>query len=407
MNESMKNYNKAMEKFQAGKINRALEYCEEAVALDLNNRAALNLKGMILYLKGNLNAAEASWKVNSNINNDGIASSYLENIAEDEEREFLYNRALKEIKAFNIEEAIDLLEKAKESDFNAINVYNALTYCYIKVGYLEKAKASIDKVISIEKNNKVANDYIKELNNNGKSYKNIINKKVALAGSIAIGFVVIGGSLLLSEGVNYKKIESEGKKPPVVAQDDLDKNKEEGTKPEGTKPEVKKEYNLKKLIESKNYEELMIAFEGNRDSISVENQKDFEEAKEILETKGVKYFYDKGLNEFKAGEFGNANKEFQNGFKYAKGSYLERHLNYMIAVSYEKLENFDEAISYYEKFNKSFEDGEYSEEVLYKLAVLNKEKDLKKSKNYAWSLKEKYPNSIYNNDNIRSILNKE
>lgn len=147
--------------------------------------------------------------------------------------------------------------------------------------------------------------------------------------------------------------------------------------------------------------------EENRKSITEENQKDFELAKELLETKGVKYFYDEGLNEFKNGEFGKANKEFQKGFKYAKGSYLENHLNYMIAVSFEKLDDKENSIKYYSDYEKNFKEGEYLEEVLYKLAILNKDRNISESKKYAEKLQYKFNDSIYNNNNIKSILESE
>ena len=292
MNNSMKNYNKAVEKFQVGNIDKALEYCEEAVALDINNKAALNLKGMILYLKGNLNAAQASWKVNVNINNDSIAKSYLDNIKDDILREKLYAKALQKIKSFNLEEAITLLESAKESDFNAINVYNALTYCYIKLGNKEKAKECIEKVISVERSNKVANDYINELGLKGRGFSNIINKQVALAGSIAIGLVVIGGVLILSNSTNFKK-NTQSKKPQSVISKNDESNKNESKNNEESTikdNEEEKQYSLKELVEKENYDGLIIAMEENRKSITEENQKDFELAKELLETKGVKYF---------------------------------------------------------------------------------------------------------------------
>lgn len=409
MNNSMKNYNKAVEKFQVGNIDKALEYCEEAVALDINNKAALNLKGMILYLKGNLNAAQASWKVNVNINNDSIAKSYLDNIKDDMLREKLYAKALQKIKSFNLEEAITLLESAKESDFNAINVYNALTYCYIKLGNKEKAKECIEKVISVERSNKVANDYINELGLKGRGFSNIINKQVALAGSIAIGLVVIGGVLILSNSTNFKK-NTQSKKPQSVISKNDESNKNESKNNEESTikdNEEEKQYSLKELVEKENYDGLIIAMEENRKSITEENQKDFELAKELLETKGVKYFYDEGLNEFKNGEFGKANKEFQKGFKYAKGSYLENHLNYMIAVSFEKLDDKENSIKYYSDYEKNFKEGEYLEEVLYKLAILNKDRNISESKKYAEKLQYKFNDSIYNNNNIKSILESE
>ena len=45
-------YSKAIKYYEEGKLEKALLQCEEAISLNLRNSAALNLKGLLLYLKG-------------------------------------------------------------------------------------------------------------------------------------------------------------------------------------------------------------------------------------------------------------------------------------------------------------------------------------------------------------------
>lgn len=79
----------------------------------------------------------------------------------------------------------------------------------------------------------------------------------------------------------------------------------------------------------------------------------------------------------------------------------------MIAVSFEKLDDKDNAIKYYSDYEKNFKESEYLEEVLYKLAILNKDRNISESKKYAEKLQYKFNDSIYNNNNIKSILESE
>ena len=62
---------------------------------------------------------------------------------------------------------------------------------------------------------------------------------------------------------------------------------------------------------------------------------------------------------------------------------------------------------YYSDYEKNFKEGEYLEEVLYKLAILNKDRNISESKKYAEKLQYKFNDSIYNNNNIKSILESE
>ena len=85
MNKKVKKaYDKAMDYYEKGKINKALEICEEILLEGLDNPVVLNFKGLLLYQKGNLNEAITVWKINKDLNNDDIAKNYIKDAIADE-----------------------------------------------------------------------------------------------------------------------------------------------------------------------------------------------------------------------------------------------------------------------------------------------------------------------------------
>ncbi|MDU3349883.1 MAG: tetratricopeptide repeat protein [Clostridium sp.] len=78
---------------------------------------------------------------------------------------------------------------------------------------------------------------------------------------------------------------------------------------------------------------------------------------------------------------------------------------FLLASTYEKLGDNNEAIKNFEKYISSYENGNYIEESYYKIALLYRDLNKDKSKYYAKELISKYSNSIYNNTNIKDILN--
>lgn len=156
--EDKKLYERAMKLYGKGNIDKALELCEKAISCNMKNSSALNLKGLLLYIKGELKAATDTWKINWDFNNNSLSRGYLKDSKEDEKRLVEYIEALNMIKALKIREALEKLYFCAESDFNLINVYNALAYCYIKTGDFKKADDCINKVLSANKNNKAAMD---------------------------------------------------------------------------------------------------------------------------------------------------------------------------------------------------------------------------------------------------------
>ena len=133
MNKKAKRaYNKAMDYYEKGKINKALEICEDVLSEGLDNPAVLNFKGLLLYQKGNLTEAITAWKINRDLNNDDIAKNYIKDAMADERRLDLYKQAEKALRQLKVDMALDLFNRCSESDFNAIKVNTGIAMCYQK-----------------------------------------------------------------------------------------------------------------------------------------------------------------------------------------------------------------------------------------------------------------------------------
>lgn len=132
MDKSSKLYNKALKKYNNGFIDKAFELCEESISLNINNSAAINLKGLLYYIKGDINSCRGLWKMNSQLNKDRVSEKYIQDSSNDEKLLELYNTASILIKELKINEALILLKQCEKSHFNYINVNNYLALCYIK-----------------------------------------------------------------------------------------------------------------------------------------------------------------------------------------------------------------------------------------------------------------------------------
>ncbi len=85
--------------------------------------------------------------------------------------------------------------------------------------------------------------------------------------------------------------------------------------------------------------------------------------------------------------------------------YLNEHILFMMASSYEGLEDIENANKYYEIYVDKYEkNGSYIEQCLYSLAINNEGIDKEKSKKYAKILTNRFSKSEYNNSRIKAIL---
>lgn len=417
MKSSKKLYLQALNEYNKGYIDRALQLCEESIYINMNNSAAINLKGLLLYLKGDLKGAKALWQMNIHVNKDSVSKKYLQDSSEDNIRNNLFESALKLIKEGKINNAITTLNKCRESDFNYIDVNNYLSVCYISKEEYSKAKIHIDKVLELDKKNKLAMQNNKKLYSLGK-IKNPNNKKLIISlvsGICVISLIAVSIGTIKNKGF-FKKTKStsvnlnkENNKKDIVEKKKTkeDKNLNNINKVNENKDNKLKDNELKDYISKKDYEKIYIELNKvDVNKISINEKFLYNQGKELLEKEGVEYFYNKGISYLEKKDYKKSNEYLIKSYNFGKKTWVYPHNIYMLGLCNERMGNIEEAIKYYEIYDNNFKDNSYSDAVLYNLSILYKNIDINNSKIYGKKLIDNYPNSIYNNSNIRNILNK-
>lgn len=418
MDKSGKLYVKAMNKYNDGYIDKALALCEKSIALNITNAAALNLKGILYYLKGDLESAKKMWNINYKRNNDKVSKKYLKDSIRDKERLQLYLDALDLIKSFNISGALEILKQCGNSHFNFINVNNLVSLCYIKQGEYDRALPYIMDVLKTDKKNAAAIMNKKTLTEYGNLKREINYKKIFIV-SASIFFMI--PVLLLGKAYIYKL-----KNPSIMGIREIEKNTQSDKKitsvsdekpiannPIANKPIVNKtpekvEFPQEKFEEAikTNDMEQIIGYVNQWKNADLEmNEKLLMvKAEEIIKGDGIVYFYEKGVKYKEDKKFIQAEKYFLYALPYSKGNYLQEHIIYMLALSYKSGSDFQNAVVYYELSLKQFPKGSYTQEILYNLILINKDIDVEKAKGYAEKLIKQFPNSQYNNTIVKNIL---
>jgi len=435
MDESGKIYVKAMNKYNDGYIDKALDLCERSISLKSTNAAALNLKGILYYIKGDLENAKKMWDINYKRNNDKVSKKYLTDSIRDKKRLQLYISALELIKQLNISEALKILNQCQDSDFNFINVNNNISFCYIKQGEYDKALQYINAVIKVDKKNAQASINKKTLIKYGSLKREIDFEKiviVAVSVFLIIMLIFIGDKNIY----NIKHISIMGAQKlqsgiSLIKGDDKDETK--NSEKTGTnklveinknvrvdksgvnagKTVVNKAQNIhefphqlfKESIKKNNMEQIITYVNRWKNAdLEMNDKLLMVKGEEIIKGKGVLYFYDKGVSYINDREYTKAQKCFLYSLPYSKGNYLEEHILYMLAVSYKSSSDFQNAVKYYEIILKQFPRGSYTQEVLYNLILINKDVDSNKANGYAQKLVKQFPNSIYKNSIVKKIL---
>jgi len=422
MNKKAKrDYKKAMVYYESGKINKALEICEEALLEGLDNPEVLNFKGLLLYQKGNLNDAVTVWEINKDLNNDNIAKNYIKDVMDDEKRLEIYRQGEQALKKLNVDKALELFKRCTESDFNTIKVNTGMAMCYQKKGDFYKAKEYVDKALSIDENAITAKIIEKELKENGVYIKSKNSSKAFLIG-ITVLFVALaiiaGGYLIISKFKNTNLLNNIGQtKSNETLEENSAKaeNKESevedktGINSEATKEESKninfdKEI-LKTLIANNDldgvYEQLKNVKE---EAVRSEDREVYKQATDLMKSQGVSKFYEYGLKYFSQNNYSDARISFDKAYAYSEGNSLKEHILFYRASSSLKQSDNQIALAQYEEYYNQYPKGSYAQEALYELALLNNSLDKVKSKSYANILITNFPKSIYINDNIVGIV---
>ncbi|WML36224.1 tetratricopeptide repeat protein [Clostridium sp. OS1-26] len=423
MDKSKRVYIKALEKYNNGYIDKAIELSEESISLNIKNAAAINLKGLLYYLKGDLDTCQRLWKMNYQLNKDGVSERYLSDSKRDNERQKLYYESLSLIKELKINDALEILEQCLQSDYNYINVNNYMATCCINKGYYDKALSHIEKVLKIDKNNDMAKENKNELKKLGIVNSKVDTKKIActLGGIVCIlAFTLVVINFTKRDTIsrlfmninniksnfknnNTKKETSKGAiKESDVVKSNAAKNNIASVKSEA---QVFPEDNIKKDIENKNFENIYTEYMKWKDkNLSINDKLTISKANELLLQEGVNYFYNKGSQYINAKNYLEAKEYLLKAYTLGGQSYLYSHIIYMIGSSYELSGDAENAIKYYTQYDENFSNGDYEETILYNLVIIYKDVDKDKAKSYSQKLIDKYPNSIYNNSITKGLV---
>lgn len=364
-------YDKALYLYSKGNIEKAIEICEKEISRDLKNSNVINLKGLLLYLKGDLEDSIALWSINKEYNNDNIAISYLSDSNKDFKRRELYEHAEELMYNLEIDEAIRILNVCKESDFNSINVNITLAKCYLKKGDYESVKTCLEEVFKVDKYNIIA----RQINNELKGVFKCNDREV-IFGKYIIGSVFIILIALIVFVGNINLFSNELKTKSV-------------------------QESLNNLEENKDIEE-------NKEINDKLNNKPIETVdvtSEYLNDDEIREIYIKAAEYFDEGNYGETKEILGKAINYLNGNHLDDDIIFLLASVCYEMGDINEAIENFERYIMEYSDGSYIIESYYKSALLYKNIDIDISKNYANEILINYPDSIYNNIYIEEILN--
>lgn len=418
MSSSRDYFIKAQKYHNKGQINKAVEYCEKAISEDIKNAEALNLKGFLHYYLGDIESAKAVWRTNKDFNNDLLAKGYLGNLSDEEKLLKLYVEANKYIQEYKIKEALVLLEQCKESSFNTINVNCSLAKCYAYMGRNEDAKKALNRVFQLDKNN----EFGKEINKSLIDFDNKGGSNKLMYGVVFLVIVlIIGSSIPVINIYNKKKNESSistDKKDEIVLEDAKESEEpeevvEENKETEQVQKEESKEVfpseEFNQGIASKDYSKLHSLNQAwkNKDAnlLTAEDKVLLSKSEEILKSEGVPELYERGLDYMDIDDSVKAIEVFNIALAYSDGSYLREHILYFISSCYLNQKDTDNSIKVSEDYYNAYREGVYIQQVLYNLALLYKDRDITKAKNYANEIITKHPDSQFNNETVKNIAN--
>ena len=279
--------------------------------------------------------------------------------------------------------------------------------------------SNVDAILINQESSKKYN-----VENNSTSDKS--KKKIIFAGSAAAVIAII------IAGLSYSKLNS--KKAPaqdsvnLEASDTAKPAKPEATHNENTKPaETDNSVKPAETTETKLTDEQSknfvtdIQYLISADSIDGVNNilvktpksvipesamSEYDKAENFMKTTGLDYYYTNGMNAYDNNDYLTAINYFEKAKPYAKDDFRGPTMLFLTGASYQKLDDINNAIEVYKEFISTYPDAQnYGPEALYFLAnYYSKNNNPTEAKKYAQLLTTRYPNSMYNNDNIKSIL---
>ncbi|MBS5793423.1 MAG: hypothetical protein KIC92_01525 [Clostridiales bacterium] len=193
-NISVRLYNEALQKAKQKDFSNAICLIEKSLCFNKNNIEARNLLGLLYYQTGRLGDAVKQWVLSSNINqNKNNKAFYYLDIFNKNIRIFeklddsvrLYNQAIKYLKHRDDDLAVIRLKKSLSINPNFIDAMNLLSFCYIIQRKYKRALKISNKVLLLDKDNKIALRYLEEIESkNKKNKKEVLSEEYTYNGMV-------------------------------------------------------------------------------------------------------------------------------------------------------------------------------------------------------------------------------
>ena len=129
-------------------------------------------------------------------------------------------------------------------------------------------------------------------------------------------------------------------------------------------------------------------------SNDIDKKEDSNLNEHILNEDEIRENYMKATDSFDEEKYNDTKVILESTIVYAENSHLNDDIMFLLASTYEKLGDNNEAIKNFEKYISSYENGNYIEESYYKIALLYRDLNKDKSKYYAKELISKYRRSL-------------
>lgn len=378
VDESYELYNKAIDMINNNCFTSARKLLESAFLINNNDEEIIIAVGLLNLLFCDFNeACKCFYRTNKNTSND-LCDKYIKILISNEFKAFLeyYNLGIIKVNEQKYNEAIEIFLNIVDKESSLIEPYITLYSIYKHIQDNNKKDECINLIKVLDKDNEILNDIYIEMDinkNSKKSFKldmNYINKKKI---TVIVLFLII--PIISYTYIKYKSGNDviNNKNDDIVYIENIEKENIVTNKTEVE--EIDDE-------ESEQDENVNLSYLSEEDLIKKANY--FKQNKN----------YKMAINIYK------------DIVRISKSSDIISESIYQIAVLSEKTKNYDEAIKYYNEYIDNYSTSyPYYDESYYNIAMIYYNiNDLEKSKEYISELIIKDPDSIYNNSEVRKIL---
>lgn len=389
MEELLQYYREGMKYFAEGNLDRALGYLKIAAAEGIDRPEVNDAIALILIYKGKFEEAYKIFLDSSKKFDEGISKRYLSGIGELNNCIEKHNLSIDLINQGKYDEALDHLLFIRNTGFRTINddILICLLYC-IRKEY-NNCKEVLEEIHSINK------EEIFYYNMRSYLEKKSYSKLKLYVASIAA--IIIFSSIIIwrpNSNNSYKAQEKNISVKQVAATNNVNNTDFYYKILSNLTNDIMKEDLYDFAINDKNLDV---------SKLDDESKKLYNQLKTNYKSKAEVYFYKNGSEFYKSGNYKKAYEYLLIASDNMKGDYLDEHIIFYLAKAARASDN--EGVKYYREYVNKYPKGCYREEALYDLAILSyQNNDKREAEKYASIISEQYSNSMYNNSNIRSIL---